>query len=141
MLPMSPMRHLLSALQIKVRLSLLNGASRDRLPKLLRVLCNKHCCRHLSVCTLTRTTGQTQHTVLSNILGLLLELIPSNHQAWSAMPSTLAGFQSHVLNPTNQHALVSILPVPMSYMLHDGCHAYCCIQEIAAFVLLLPRTK
>jgi hypothetical protein len=56
------------------------------------------------------------------------------------MPSSTAGFQSHILNPTNQHSLVSILPVPHVYMLHDQSHAYCCLREIAAYVLLLPRS-
>jgi hypothetical protein len=55
------------------------------------------------------------------------------------MPSSTAGFQSHILNPTNQHALVLILPVPSLYMLHDQSHAYCCFREIAAYILLLPR--
>ena len=56
------------------------------------------------------------------------------------MPSTLADFQSHILNPSNKHALVTILPSPNVYILNDGLHAYCDLEEITAFVLLLPRT-
>jgi hypothetical protein len=87
------------------------------------------------------TTGQAHHAVLSTILKLLLDLIPSDHREWPTMPSTISGFQSHVLlNPTNKHSLVSILPTPATTMLPNGSHAYCCLQEIAAFVLLLPQT-
>jgi hypothetical protein len=86
------------------------------------------------------TTGQAHHAVLSIILDLLLELIPPDNLEWPTMPSTISGFQSHVLNPTNKHSLVSILPTPATYMLPDCSHAYCCLQEIAAFVLFLPRT-
>lgn len=83
-------------------------------------------------------TGQTYHVVLSNILVLLLGLIPPGNQEWPIMPSTMAGFhQFHILNSTNQHALVSILPVPTAFILTDCSHAYPCIQEIAAFVLIL----
>jgi hypothetical protein len=56
------------------------------------------------------------------------------------MPSTIAGFQSHILNPTNQHSLVLILPILSVYMLHNQSHAYCCLREIAAYVLLSPRS-
>jgi hypothetical protein len=85
-------------------------------------------------------TGATHHEVLSKILESVIRLIPADKREWPTMPSTLAGFQSHVLNPTNSHSLVSILPAPYVSMLPDGAHAYCCLQEIAAFVLLFPRT-
>jgi hypothetical protein len=35
------------------------------------------------------------------------------------MPSSTAGLKSHILNPTNQHSLVSILPIPSVYTLHN----------------------
>jgi hypothetical protein len=95
----------------------------------------------LHIAKMVLTTGQTNHTVLAHILSMLLALIPASQQAWPTMPSTLEGFQSHILNPTNKNAVVTLLPVPKAYMLHDGCHAYCCLQEVAAFVLLLPRTR
>jgi hypothetical protein len=57
------------------------------------------------------------------------------------MPKSLSGFQSHVLNPMNQYSLVSMLPVPTCFMLDDQPHSYCCLREITAFVLLLPKTK
>jgi hypothetical protein len=94
----------------------------------------------LNIAKSLMTTGQAHHDVLSTILELLLDMIPPDCLEWPTMPSTISGFQSHVLNPTNKHSLVSILPVPATYMLPDRCHAYCCLQEIAAFVLLLPRT-
>ncbi len=56
------------------------------------------------------------------------------------IPTTLAGFQLHILNPTNTHSLVSLLPAPTVSMLSDKCHAYCCLDKIAAYTLLLPRT-
>jgi hypothetical protein len=87
------------------------------------------------------TTGQANHAALSNILVLTFDLIAPDFKEWPTMPSTIAGFKSHILNPTNQHSLVSILPVPIVYLLPDGLHAYCCLCEIAAFALLLPRTK
>ena len=87
------------------------------------------------------TTGQTNHDALSNILVLLFPLISPDYKEWPTMPSTIAGFKSHVLNPTNQHSLVSILPVPFAHMLPDRLHAYCCLRELVAFVLLLPRTN
>ncbi len=94
----------------------------------------------LHIAKLLLTMGSTHHTVLSQILDLLLELIPSELQAWPTMPRTLPQFQSHILNRTNQHSLVSLLPIPAVTMLTDNSHAYCCLQEIVAFVLLLPRT-
>ena len=94
----------------------------------------------LRIAKMLLTTGQSHHSDLSNILVLLMSLIPPDNKEWPTMPSTIAGFQSHILNPTNQHSLVSILPIPTAYMLPDKSHAYCCIQEISAFVLLLPRT-
>jgi hypothetical protein len=92
----------------------------------------------LNIAKSLMSTGQAHHDVLSTILELLLDMIPPDCLEWPTMPSTISGFQSHVLNPTNKHSLVSILPVPATYMLPDRCHAYCCLQEIAAFVLLLP---
>jgi hypothetical protein len=86
------------------------------------------------------TTGQTHHAALSNILVLLFPLISSDYKEWPTMPSNIAGFQSHILNPTNRHSLVSIRPVPTAHMLPDQSYAYCCLREIAAFVLLLPNT-
>jgi hypothetical protein len=94
----------------------------------------------LHIAKLLLTMGSTHHTVLSQILNLLLELIPSELQAWPTMPRTLSQFQSHILNRTNQHSLVSLLPIPAVTMLPDNSHAYCCLQEIVAYVLLLPRT-
>ncbi len=94
----------------------------------------------LHIAQMLVTTGQKNHTVLSHILTLLLGLLPSQQDNWPTMPSTMAGFQSHILNPTNKHSLVSLLPIPNVYMLSDDAHAYCCLQEIVAFVLLLPRT-
>ena len=70
------------------------------------------------------TTGQKHHTVLAQILTLLLGLIPSQQDNWPTMPSTMASFQSHILNPTNKHSLVSLLPIPNVYMLSDDAHAY-----------------
>jgi hypothetical protein len=84
------------------------------------------------------TTGQAHHAFLSNMLELLLELIPPDNLKWPTMPSTMSGFQLHVLNPTNQHSLVSILLTPATHMLPDFSHAYCYLQEAAASVLLLP---
>jgi hypothetical protein len=94
----------------------------------------------LHIAKLLMTMGSTHHAVLSQILNLLLGLIPSEQQAWPTMPQTLPEFQSHILNRTNQHSLISLLPVPKVSMLSDNIHAYCCLQEIVAFVLLLPRT-
>ncbi len=94
----------------------------------------------LHIATMLLTTGQAQQMVFANILSLLVSLIPVDNHEWPTMPTTLAGFQSHVLNPTNKNSLVSILPVPTVYMLPDQLHAYCCLTEIASFVLLLPRT-
>ncbi len=94
---------------------------------------------HISIMLLT--TGQTHHVALANILELLFGLIPIDNQEWPAMPKSLSGFQSHVLNPTNQYSLVSMLPVPTCSMLDDQSHSYCCLREIIAFVLLLPKTK
>jgi hypothetical protein len=84
------------------------------------------------------TTGQANHAALSNILVLTFDLIAPDYKEWPTMPSTIAGFKSHILNPTNQHSLVSILPVPIVHMIPDGLHAYCFLCEIAAFALLLP---
>jgi hypothetical protein len=95
----------------------------------------------LNIAKMLVTTGTTQHPVLAVILDSLLALIPEAHKNWPTLPSTLAGFQSHVLNPTNRHSLIAQLPMPRSAMLKDKLHAYCCVQEIAAFVLLLPLTK
>jgi hypothetical protein len=93
---------------------------------------------HISIMLLT--TGQTHHVALANILELF-GLITIDNQEWPAMPKTLSGFQSHVLNPTNQYSLVSMLPVPTCSMLDDQSHSYCCLREITTFVLLLPKTK
>jgi hypothetical protein len=95
----------------------------------------------LHIAKMLVTTGQTHHTILAHIIGMLLELIPTSQQAWPTMPSTLEGFYSHILNPTNKNALVTLLPVPTAYMLHDSFHAYCWLQEIATFVLLLSPTR
>jgi hypothetical protein len=95
----------------------------------------------LNIAFMLMTTGQTNHDALSNILVLLFPLISPDYKEWPTMPSTIAGFKSHVLNPTNQHSLVSILPVPFAHMLPDRLHAYCCLRELVAFVLLLPRTN
>jgi hypothetical protein len=86
------------------------------------------------------TTGQTHHGALSSILVLVFSSISPDYKEWPTMPSTNAGFQSHILNPTNQHSLVSILPVPYAFILPYASHAYCCLCEIAAYVLLLTRT-
>ncbi len=94
----------------------------------------------LHIAFLLMTTGQMQHDALSSILVLVFSLISPDYKEWPTMPSSTAGFQSHILNPTNQHSLVSILPVPHVYLLHDQSHAYCCLREIAAYALLLPRS-
>ena len=94
----------------------------------------------LKLATLLIGTGETQHILLADILHLLIGLIPPDLKEWPTMPTTLQGFKSHVLNPTNRHALVSILPTPTVIMLSDDAHAYCCLTEIAAYVLLFPRT-
>ena len=93
----------------------------------------------LHISTMLVTTGQTHHVLLSNILSILLDLLPSTHSHWPIMPCSVSGFQSHILNPTNKYSLVSLLPQPTTYMLSDNAHGYCCLQEIAAFVLLLPQ--
>ncbi len=90
----------------------------------------------LQISKLLLTTTEKQHTGLANGLQVLIDLIPPDLREWPTMPSTMAGFKAHVINPTNKHSLVSILPVPMAYMLSDRSHAYCCLQEIAAFILL-----
>jgi hypothetical protein len=46
----------------------------------------------LHIAKLLLTMGSTHHTVLSQILNLLLELIPSELQAWPTMPRTLSQF-------------------------------------------------
>jgi hypothetical protein len=92
----------------------------------------------LNIAKLLMTTGQIQHNVLSVILDLLMGLLTPQQQDWPTMPRTMAGFQSHILNPTNKHALIAQLPIPQSYMLADNSHSFCCLHEIAAFGLLLP---
>jgi hypothetical protein len=94
----------------------------------------------LQISKLLLTTTEKQHTVLANVLQVLIDLIPPDLREWPTMPSTMAGFKAHVINPTNKHSLVSILPGAHAYMLSDRSHAYCCLQEIAAFILLVPRT-
>jgi hypothetical protein len=93
----------------------------------------------LHIAFMLMTTGQMQHDALYSILVLVFLLISPDYKEWPSMPSSTAGFQAHSLNPTNQHLLALILPVPSVYMLHDQYHAYCCLREIAAYVLLLPR--
>jgi hypothetical protein len=70
----------------------------------------------LHIAFMLMTTGQTQHDALSSILVLVFSLISPDYKEWPTMPSTIAGFQSHILNPTNQHSLVSILLIPSVYM-------------------------
>jgi hypothetical protein len=94
----------------------------------------------LHIAFMLMTTGQMHHDALSSILVLVFSLISPDYKEWPTMPSSTAGFQSQILNPTNQHSLVLILPVPHVYMLHDQSHANCCLREIAAYVLLLPRS-
>jgi hypothetical protein len=94
----------------------------------------------LHIAFMLMTTGQMQHDALLSILVLVFSLISPDCKEWPTMPSTIAGFQSHILNPTNQHSLVSILPIPSVYMQHDQSHAYCCLLEITVYVLLLPRS-
>jgi hypothetical protein len=94
----------------------------------------------LQISKLLLTTTEKQHTVLANVLQVLIDLIPPDLRQWPTMPLTMAGFKVQVVNPNNKHSLVSILPVPMAHMLCDHAHAYCCLQEIAAFILLVPRT-
>jgi hypothetical protein len=81
----------------------------------------------LNIAFMLMTTGQMQHDALSSILVLVFSLILPDYKEWPSMPSSTAGFQSHILNPTNQHSLVSILPIPSVYMLHGQSHAYCCL--------------
>jgi hypothetical protein len=45
------------------------------------------------------------------------------------------------LSGKNRYSLISILLVPTCSMLDDQSHSYCCLREITAFVLLLPKTK
>ena len=71
---------------------------------------------------------------------MLFEMLPSDVIAWPTMPSSLPGFQSHILNPTNKHSLVSLLPVPQVNMI-DDFHAYCPLEEITAFLMLFPLTN
>jgi hypothetical protein len=98
-------------------------------------------CLFLHIAFMLMITGQIHHDALSNILIVFVfALISPDYKEWPTMPSTIAGFQSQILNPTNQHSLVSILPIPYAYMLHDKFHANCCLYKIAAYVLLLPRT-
>ena len=94
----------------------------------------------LHIAFMLMTTGKIHHDALSNILVLVISLISPDYKEWPTMPSTFAGFQSHILNPTNQYSLVMNLPIPYVYMLPDQSHAYCCLCKIAAYVLLLPRT-
>jgi hypothetical protein len=81
----------------------------------------------LHIAFMLMTTGQMQHDALSSILVLVLSLISPDYKEWPSMPSSTSGFQSLILNPTNQHSLVSILPIPSVYMLHDQFHAYHCL--------------
>jgi hypothetical protein len=67
----------------------------------------------LHIAFMLMITGQMQHDALSSILIVLVfSLILPDYKEWPSMPSSTAGFQSHILNPTNQHSLVSILPIP-----------------------------
>mgnify|MGYP000429540297 CR=1 FL=1 len=97
---------------------------------------------HLFLCIsqLVINTGAQQHRILCTILSMLIDLLPPGVAPWPPMPCSLSSFQSHILNPTNQHSLVSLLPGPKVSMMPDGYHAYCPLEEISAFVLLLPRT-
>ncbi len=61
----------------------------------------------LNIAKSLMTTGQAHHDVLSTILELLLDMIPPDSLEWPTMPLTISGFQSHVLNPTNKHSLVT----------------------------------
>jgi hypothetical protein len=81
----------------------------------------------LHIAFMLMTTGQMQHDTLSSILVLVFSLISPDYKEWPTMPSSTAGFQSHILNPTDQHSLTSILPIPSVHMLHDQSHAYCCL--------------
>jgi hypothetical protein len=67
----------------------------------------------LHIAFMLMTTGQIHHDPLSNILVLVFSLISPDYKEWPIMPSTNSGFQSHILNPTNQHSLVSILPLSL----------------------------
>lgn len=93
----------------------------------------------LYIAKLLVSTGLREHHALSSILELLLGLIPPEMKSWPTMPSTIAGFQSNILNPTNKNSLVSLLPMPATAMLPDESHAYTCLQEIVAFVLVVQN--
>ena len=95
----------------------------------------------LYIAKLLDATGQKEHASLSAILELLLKQLPPSLKPWATMPSTIAGFQSHILNPTNKHSLVSLLPMPKTVLLYDDSHAYTCLQEIVAFVLVLQNSE
>jgi hypothetical protein len=92
----------------------------------------------LYIAQLLDATGQEAHATLSKLLVLMLKLIPPHLKPGPTTPSTIASFQSHILNPTNKHSLVSLLPMPQTLLLNGGSHAYTCLQEIVAFVLVLP---
>jgi len=84
-------------------------------------------------------TGRRQHVILSCMLSLVFELLPMERQSWPTMPALLPGFQAHILNASNTHSLISLLPGPNIVMINSS-HAYCSLPEFTAWVLLLPRT-
>ena len=94
----------------------------------------------LSMSKLIINTGNEQHRSVASMVSLLSGLIPESSQPWPTMPASLPAFQSHILNPSNKRSLVSLLPGAQVNMI-DNVHAYCCLEEIIAFVLLLPRSN
>jgi hypothetical protein len=94
----------------------------------------------LCISKLVINTGEQQQRIVCTILSMLFQLLPPGFASWPPMPCSLPAFQSHILNATNKHSLISLLPGPKVTMMADGHHAYCPLEEIAAFILLLPRT-
>jgi hypothetical protein len=93
----------------------------------------------LYISKLVVNTGTKQQIILCHILSMLFDMLPKGCRLWPTMPCSLPGFQSHILNPSNKNSLVSLLPGPKITMV-DAHHAYCSLEEIAAFILFLPRT-
>ena len=90
----------------------------------------------LNMVTLILSTGRDGQSSLTTIFQLLMKYLPLCDNSWLPLPYTTKLIQTHVLNPSNQFSLVSMLPIPSFTDINLDGHSFCSLSNLLQYIVL-----
>lgn len=95
----------------------------------------------LNMAKMILLTGNEGQATLVTIMQLIWKYFPTGDMGWLPIPFTTNMIQAHIINPSNQFSLISMLPIPHFHNKNLDHHAIITMKEQLGYIVFFTGTN